>query len=365
MALLMAKMIATLLILFLSLNLFSQVQQFEFYGKIKDVKKDCVYLSYTNAVGKTVTDSCFLKKGKFNFKGKISEPTIAYFTSNEKTDADLTANTIRFYLEGGYIKAIARRDRFKEMKFKGSKTQKESEQLKKEISSIENKDDSNFVRIAEIQKRFVTTHSKSYVSAYLLSSVRYIWPNDTLEIFFKRLDPVLQKSYFGKRIAKFIGGINDNSVGKIAREFHATDINGKQIRLADFKGEYVLLNFWASWCGPCRKSTPHLIDLFKEYNKYGLSVIAISGDEDVNAWKEAVKKDRMEIWNNMLSSRQNDVPAKIHEEYAVYAFPTLILIDKNGIIIGRYTDTIEEQFLDKKLFEIFKKDTSKERNLKD
>ncbi len=124
----------------------------------------------------------------------------------------------------------------------------------------------------------------------------------------------------------------------------------------------MLLDFWGSWCVPCRQSMPHLIDLFNQYHNDGFDVIAVA--EEFNQtevpWKEAVKKDGTDIWYNVLSEVKFNVGDSLNESqsitklFGVYVFSTKILIDKSGIIIGRYSGTEKEPYLDKTLNEIFK-----------
>lgn len=108
---------------------------------------------------------------------------------------------------------------------------------------------------------------------------------------------------------------------------------------------------------PCRKSTPHLIELFKKYNKAGLDIIAVADDdENKAAWTKAITRDSSSNWVNVLRGRnsikkEQDILAK----FSVHLLPTTILIDKDGMIIGKYTGTLETEALDKKLADVFKK----------
>lgn len=138
--------------------------------------------------------------------------------------------------------------------------------------------------------------------------------------------------------------------------FSKTDINEKPISLEDFKGQYILLDFWASWCGPCRAGNPHLISLYKKYHDKGVEFIGIASDDNnIPAWHKAIKKDRVGIWRHILSGNKrkgND----IGDKYAIHTLPTKILIDPTGKIIGRYgADGENDAAMDKKFEEIFGK----------
>ena len=119
-------------------------------------------------------------------------------------------------------------------------------------------------------------------------------------------------------------------------------MNGKIVNLADYKGKYVLLDFWGSWCGPCRAGNPHLKDLYAKYKTKGFTIIGIANEsgtiaEASAAWKKAVKEDGLP-WIQVLNNEGKD-KVDVTNIYEVSAFPTKILVDKDGKIIGRYTGT--------------------------
>ena len=152
------------------------------------------------------------------------------------------------------------------------------------------------------------------------------------------------------------------AVGSVASGFETKDINGKLLNLKQFRGKYVLLDFWASWCIPCRKSNPHLIVLYHKYSAKGFDIIGVSDDDQRQAqWKNAVKQDSTNIWHQVLrgaaaitdkdAANSND----LHQLYNIQSLPVKILIDPSGNIIGRYgdNDTTDDD-LDKTLSAIFK-----------
>ena len=152
------------------------------------------------------------------------------------------------------------------------------------------------------------------------------------------------------------------AVGSMASGFKTTDINGKLLDLKEFRGKYILLDFWASWCIPCRKSNPHLIVLYHKYSAKGFDIIGISDDDQRQAkWKNAVKQDSTNIWHQVLrgaaaiTDKDTANPNDLHQLYNIQSLPVKILIDPAGKIIGRYgdNDTTDDD-LDKALAAIFK-----------
>ncbi|RYG08102.1 MAG: TlpA family protein disulfide reductase, partial [Chitinophagaceae bacterium] len=140
----------------------------------------------------------------------------------------------------------------------------------------------------------------------------------------------------------------------------AIDIGGKPLSLADFKGKYVLLDFWASWCVPCREGNPHLKKLYAQYKNKGLEIIGVSDDDSKPyAWKAAVAQDQIGMWKHVLRGLKRvgdtyDRTNDISENFGIHTLPTKILIDRNGKIVGRYGGGGEsDEAMDKKLAEIF------------
>ena len=139
-----------------------------------------------------------------------------------------------------------------------------------------------------------------------------------------------------------------------------TDIDGKPFRLAGLRGKVVLLDFWASWCAPCRASNPHLKELYAEYKDKGFEIVCIADDDsNLEAWHKAIEKDGIGAFRHVLrglkwKDGKPDKSADISEHYGIHFLPTKILVGKDGMIVGRYGGGEEEQ-LDAKLAEIFGK----------
>lgn len=117
-----------------------------------------------------------------------------------------------------------------------------------------------------------------------------------------------------------------------APEISLPDLNGKQLRLSDLKGKVVLIDFWASWCGPCRKENPNVVRLYKKYNSKGFEILSVSLDTDKAAWKQAVQSDGL-VWKNHVSDLMG-WQTPLVQQYGISGIPYTVLIDGEGKIIG-------------------------------
>ena len=158
-------------------------------------------------------------------------------------------------------------------------------------------------------------------------------------------------------IANEIAVLERVAPGKPAPDFTVTDVNGKPFTLSGLKGKVVLLDFWASWCVPCRKSNPHVRELYKKYHKKGFDVVYSASDDGAeDKWRKAIADDQLigEGYHHVLRGydrklQDKENPRDLSKKYGVHFLPTKYLIDRDGNLIGKVND--EE--LDVKLKEIF------------
>jgi peroxiredoxin len=149
-------------------------------------------------------------------------------------------------------------------------------------------------------------------------------------------------------------------IGASAPDFKAYDINNKIVTLSEFKDKsIVLLDFWASWCVPCRQSIPYLKTLYRSYHSKGFEIISVSIDMKKDAWLHAIKEEGIDIWCNIpVAENYSSGPSfitkdDIYYNYDVGAVPTYLLIDRNGRIVGHWKglSAENEKALDDKIVE--------------
>ena len=120
--------------------------------------------------------------------------------------------------------------------------------------------------------------------------------------------------------------------GSVIPQIVYSDPSGKKVDISSFKGKYVLVDFWASWCGPCRKAIPEIKELYEQYKTKGFDVLSVSVDTDIAAWKKAMAEENMP-WTQVLSPDKNKTLA----DFMIVGIPTLYLIDREGKIVEKYT----------------------------
>lgn len=348
-------------------------KQFTLNGTLPGRDGAWIYISYTDANGKNARDSARLSDSRFSLKGVIAEPVRAYiFLKTEKPEPN---NSVSLFIEPAVMTIALEPGAFDKAVVTGSPTQADNQVLQGQmdkvnkrwkpitdtLTKIGRKDNFKFQEyknwlllplfdeMREINVSFVMTHPDSYLSASVLQFYARELTADSVKVLYKGLSPKVRQSNMGKAIIADLEKRKKGAPGIAAPLFTSTDINGKECSLAALKGKYVLLDFWGSWCQPCRKLNPHLKELYAQYAPKGFEVVGIAADDRTpDAWKKAVAQDGLP-WPQVLLG-------DIGKQYNIMEFPTQVLIDPAGTIITRYggADGEEHSALDKKLETVFK-----------
>ncbi len=305
-----------------------------------------IYLSFENKV----TDSTQISENKFEFTGELNHPKL--FNLYTK----YPQNSTSIWLDTGLTTFEAKNEKFREAKIIGSKSQTESEQLRSAVKDYRKHRDSltqiaistiyndSIKKIAnealkviyashlEIETDFVKKNPKSYVSVWFVDHYSTTLGRTKTQELFNALDDSLKQSSYGERITHYLN-INVNpKIGDSYVNFSMTNNKGELINLSDYNGKLLLLDFWASWCGPCKEEYPALKEAYAKFHDKGFEIVSISQDQNREDWINAIETNGLNWVNLWDASGNNADPYLI---YDINGIPDNFLIDKNGIIVAR------------------------------
>lgn len=347
------------------------------YGK-SFKEGDKIFLLY-RVPGSTVStaDSTVVKRGVFEFRGDGKSRSVAWIYRNTNPVYNNTINdVIKIYIEPGTI-ILNSVDTLANSMISGTSLNNKYNELRQllmplmierrkirdldGLSELEQKDtalvsgltrqlEAISSRMNEIGFAFVKRNPTSYVSLVTLNEIA---ANKKLltevEAIFPKLADELKADFLGKKMEERIAFAKKMNVGMMAKEFSQLDTKGNRVKLSDYRGMYVLVDFWASWCLPCREENPNVIAAFQKYKEKNFAVLGVSLDDEKGkaAWLKAIKEDGL-LWKQVSDLKGWKNEAVIL--YGITSIPANVLIDPNGKIIAK---DLKGKFLNEKLSELF------------
>lgn len=342
-------------------------KEYKITGKVTGTDTGMVILQKMEEGELVNLDSTLLKDGKFTFRGKADMPELRYLTLRNREER------IPFFIENARITIDFNIDSVVLSTVKGSAAQDVFDRFRKKQDSVagmmtvlsaqykeaETAGDSlGMARIdslyagAEVRQKeiilsYAKENGKSVVAPYLVMRNAYMFELNELEGVAASFDTSLQKSDYMLGLTNRIKILQKVQVGQTAPNFTMNDTLGNPFSLLSLKGKVVLVDFWASWCHPCRYENPNVVKAYNLYKAKGFDVLGVSMDRDREKWLEAVREDHL-TWNHVsdLAGWQNAAGRL----YGINSIPSNVLIDKDQVIVAR---NLRGEDLLKKLAEIF------------
>jgi len=324
----------------------------------KDFDGKKVYLSNQRGDGVESVDSVEIKGGKFFFKGIQEKPAIYVISLGDLKNSSNLALQAVLLVEPGNLTVDMVGDKMriggtpvneafqKKVDSEGllytqedalnqkyasvdpaTLSEDEIEKINDEFMSIEDS-------VKDLNLNFVKANINNPLGEGIFFSLASRLSLEELEMIINNAGDEFKSGETGKAVLGMIDGMKKVAEGQKFTDFTMPDPSGKKISLSDFagKGKYVLIDFWASWCGPCIKEMPNLVDVYKLYKNKNFEIVGVSLDSKAEPWKAAIQKSNM-TWPQMSDLQQWQSQAR--EIYNFNAIPHTILLDPDGIIIAK------------------------------
>jgi len=310
-------------------------------------------------------DTFQIKNGEFGFKFSDTEPRLANLVFPDGTSA------VQLFTEPGTITITGTKENITQLEITGTPNNVLNQEVKKlneglevefrelyekanqaqstgdfnALDSIEPMMQQFQTKAARANLDFAMKHPSSLLSAYL-GLTASMTPDLDLKPLYTSLTPEIKATFFGQRLQTVVEAYTKTAIGTLAPDFEGISPDGKIIKLSSLKGKHVLIDFWASWCMPCRQENPAVVGVYQAYKSKGFDILGVSLDQEKDKWIEAIDQDQL-TWPHV--SDLKGWKSKIVAMYGVQGIPQNFLLDKDGVILAK---SLRGQELETKLKEI-------------
>ncbi|WP_291137923.1 TlpA disulfide reductase family protein [Flavobacterium sp. UBA7663] len=317
-----------------------------------------VFIEVQTETGTLAKDTAVVTDGKFELKGITEEIDLGFIRiENEQINLPLILeegkieiNIVKDSLHKSTLGGTPNNDKFQKFntesraisekvakfeKDNGPEMQKAQmsndtvtiNKLLKEYKKFQNE-------MNDYSKKFIKENPDAYLSVLLLENFlmrQYLTPEE-IKSYFEGLDKDVKETKSGKKIKTALDSMSAIVIGKPAPNFSAPSPKGKTISLKESLGKVTIIDFWASWCGPCRAENPNVVALYNEFHPQGLNIIGVSLDKDATKWKDAIAKDGL-VWSHVSNLKFWEDP--IAKQYNVQSIPATFILDAKGNIVAK------------------------------
>ena len=317
-----------------------------------------VFIEVQTETGTLAKDTAVVTDGKFELKGITEEIDLGFIRiENEQInlpiileEGKIEINIVKDSLHKSTLGGTTNNDKFQKFntesraisekvakfeKDNGPEMQKAQmsndtvtiNKLLKEYQKFQNE-------MNDYSKKFIKENPDAYLSVLLLENFlmrQYLTPEE-IKSYFESLNKEVKETKSGKKIKTALDSMSAIVIGKPAPNFSAPSPEGKTISLKESLGKVTIIDFWASWCGPCRAENPNVVALYNEFHPQGLNIIGVSLDKDATKWKDAIAKDGL-VWSHVSNLKFWEDP--IAKQYNVQSIPATFILDEKGNIVAK------------------------------